>query len=85
MQGKQLCSFAEYAATKRKWGILTFHEFVESTSPWVPGRADHTPPLPAAAFRTLCEYLEKETPRLWTAPVLTVAKRVIGWRGSDDD
>ncbi len=83
MSGEQLCGFAADAAAKKRWAILTFHQFqVEPASAWVPASADHAPPLPAAAFRTLCEYLRDEGERIWTAPVVTVARHVIAWRAT---
>ena len=85
MSGEQLCGFAADAAAKERWAILTFHQFQdEPASPWVPASPDHAPPMPAAAFRALCEYLRGESQRIWTAPVVTVARSVIAWRNAGD-
>ena len=80
MSGEQLCGFAA-AAAKQRWTILTFHQLQdEAAAAWVPASADHAPALPAAAFRTLCKYLRDEDDRIWTAPVVTVARHIIAWR-----
>ena len=81
MTGSHLCGFAEAAAEKGRWGILTFHGFQQGPgSPWVPGSSYHGSPVSADSFRELCEHLATHQERIWTAPVLTIAQHVAAWR-----
>lgn len=81
MSGQDLCGFAEDAVKKERWCILTFHDLQHSPgSDWVPGSSYHDGPFSASGFRELCEYLAANSARIWTAPVVKVAQRVINWR-----
>ncbi len=85
MSGKDLCGFAESAIQKGRWCILTFHSLQnEPGGPWIPGGSYHGSPLPADSFRELCEYLAANRSRIWTAPVLEIANRIIEWRKNMD-
>ena len=81
MSGKDLCGFAEDAIQKKRWCILTFHSLQhEPGGEWMPGGAYHGSPLPADNFRELCQYLDANRERIWTAPVLEITNRIIEWR-----
>ena len=86
MSGEQLCQMVENTATTGRWTVLTFHYFQEEPGPdapapaWKPGSVYHEPNLPATAFRELCAYLAANRERLWIAPIVTIAQRVIEWR-----
>jgi peptidoglycan/xylan/chitin deacetylase (PgdA/CDA1 family) len=69
MSGAELVGLAERAASQGRWGILTFHGI-------------HQGHLPVADvdFRELCGFLAKNRNRIWVAPVVTVARRLIEWR-----
>lgn len=70
-QGIELVGLAERAATHSQWGIMTFHSIDEgrlSTSQF--------------AFRELCDFLNRHRDRIWVAPMVTVALRIIEWRKS---
>jgi len=67
--GIELIGLAERVAAQSQWGIMTFHSLDEgrlSISQW--------------AFRELCEFLACNRGRIWVAPMVTVAKRIIEWR-----
>jgi hypothetical protein len=67
-RGAELVGLAEQCATRRRWGILTFHGI-------------HQGHLPVAdvEFRELCEYLARAR-HIWVAPVAEVAAAIIAWR-----
>lgn len=69
MPGAKLIGLTESAVTQGRWGIFTFHN-VHRDDPFTP-----TP-----AFRRLCAFLVKHQDRIWVAPVVTVAHRIIEWR-----
>jgi peptidoglycan/xylan/chitin deacetylase (PgdA/CDA1 family) len=56
------------------WVILTFHDVGEGRR----SNLFNTEP----AFRELCEFLARHRDRLWTAPVVEVARHIIAWRSS---
>ena len=63
------------------WIILTLHGL--QTEPNREGRLTplfHGNPLPADCFHELCKYLGERRAEIWTAPVVTVAKKIIAWR-----
>ncbi len=69
--GVELVGLAERTAAHSQWGIMTFHSIDEgrlSVSGW--------------AFRELCEFLDRNRGRIWVAPMVTVALRIIEWRRS---
>jgi hypothetical protein len=83
MSGSDLCGFAKKAVETKRWAILTFHSLQEGEgAPWFPGESYHGSPLPVNSFRELCEYLDGQRQKIWTAPVIDVAKQVIKWRGT---
>ena len=69
MTGAQLVGLAERAASQGRWAILTFHGV-------------HEGPLSVGAgdLAELCDFLERQQDRIWTAPVAVVAQRVRAWR-----
>ena len=81
MPGSELCLFAEESAKQGRWVILVFHGFQkEPRSQRVPGSSWHGSPVSADDFRELCQYLDANRDRIWTAPALTIAQRIIEWR-----
>lgn len=69
--GIELVGLAERTAAYSQWGIMTFHSIDEgrlSVSQW--------------AFRELCDFLDRNRNRIWVAPMVTVALRIIEWRKS---
>lgn len=84
MPGSELCEMAEGAAAQERWGILVFHGFQNKPrSSRVPGSYYHGSPVSADDFRELCQYLDANRDRIWTAPVIAIAQRIIVWRGND--
>jgi peptidoglycan/xylan/chitin deacetylase (PgdA/CDA1 family) len=67
--GAELIGLVENSVMQGRWAILTFHG-LEST---------HLPVAPSD-FRELAVHLDQHRQRIWTAPVVTVAQRVIAWR-----
>jgi peptidoglycan/xylan/chitin deacetylase (PgdA/CDA1 family) len=67
--GAELVGLAERAATTGTWCILTFHGVHEGHLPV--GRSD---------LEELVVHLSRGRDRLWTAPVVEVARRVAAWR-----
>ena len=81
MSGSQLSGFAETSAKQGRWGILTLHGFQKDPAPpWTSGSYYHGSALPSDNFRELCEYLAENRERIWTAPVVEIAQRIIAWR-----
>ena len=68
--GAMLVGLAERAALGR-WVILTFH-----------GIGDSELTNTAGSLRELAAFLARSRPRLWTAPLGTVAQRIAAWRES---
>ena len=64
-----LVGMAEQAATLCRWTIFTIH-----------GIDDGHLPLSEVAFRELCGFLAGQRTRIWTAPVVEVAKRIAAWK-----
>ncbi|MGH2352727.1 MAG: polysaccharide deacetylase family protein [Chloroflexota bacterium] len=71
--GAALVGLAERAALG-SWAIFTFHDVGISGGQ---SRLVNT----EADFRELCAFLARHRGRLWTAPVATVAQRIVTWRG----
>ena len=69
MTGAELVGLAEEAATKGRWGIMTFHGIQE-------GHLSITD----RALETLCIHLSRHRDRIWTAPVATIAQQLSAWR-----
>jgi len=72
--GPELVGLAE-RTTQGRWGILTFHGIQQG----------HLP-VADVDFQELVEFLGNNRDRIWVAPVIEVAKRIIEWRketGSD--
>lgn len=69
MWGAELVGLAERAASQGRWAILTFHGI-------------HQGHLSVADvdLRELCAFLARSRNRLWVAPVVTVARRILEWR-----
>ena len=67
--GPTLVGVAERAAIQGRWSILTFHGV-------------HQGHLSVADvdLRELCAHLQRHRDRIWTAPVITVARRIVEWR-----
>jgi len=66
--GPELVGMAE-RTTQGRWGILTFHGIQQG----------HLP-VADVDFRELLEFLGNNERRIWVAPVVEVAKRVVDWR-----
>ena len=69
MSGAALVGLAERAMAGGRWAILTFH-----------GINDGHLSVTNGDLRELLDHLQRHQERLWTAPVATVAQRVIDWR-----
>lgn len=69
--GIELVGLAEHTAAHSQWGIMTFHSIDE-------GRLS----ISQTAFRELCDFLARHRDRIWVAPMVTVALRIIEWRRS---
>ncbi|MBM3213447.1 polysaccharide deacetylase [Candidatus Poribacteria bacterium] len=69
MSGPELVGHAERAAGEGRWVILTFHGVGEGHL--LVGESE---------FRELCGFLRRHRGRIWTAPVIQVAKSVDAWR-----
>ena len=81
MSGSDLCGLVDKGTDDGRWIILTLHGL--QTEPNREGRLTplfHGNPLPADCFRELCKYLGERRAEIWTAPVVTVAKKIIAWR-----
>jgi hypothetical protein len=69
MSGEKMVGLVKQAVSEGRWAIFTFHGVDEG----------HLP-VAEEALRTLCAYLARERHRIWTAPVVAVARHVKGWR-----
>ena len=69
--GATLVGLAERAASQDRWTILTFHGINQG----------HLT-VADVDLRELCAHLSRHRERLWTAPVITVARRILDWRVS---
>jgi hypothetical protein len=69
MSGPELVGLAERAAAQGRWVILTFHGVGEGHL--LVGQGE---------FEELCAHLASHRERVWTAPVLEVARAVAAWR-----
>ena len=81
MPGLELCALADESVRQGRWVVLVFHGLQkEPRSPRVPGSYYHGSPVSAEDFRELCKYLDDNRDRIWAAPVVTVAQKIIAWR-----
>ena len=71
MSGAEMFGLAEQAAAQGRWAIMTFH-----------GVGSGHLSVGASDFRELCEALNRHRDRIWTAPVIEVAKHIRQWRAS---
>lgn len=69
MAGAELVGLAERAASQGRWAILTFHGVHEGNLA-----------IGAGDLAELCEFLDRQKDRIWTAPVATIAQQVQAWR-----
>jgi peptidoglycan/xylan/chitin deacetylase (PgdA/CDA1 family) len=67
--GPTLVGLAERAADQSRWTILTFH-----------GVNQGHLTVSEVDLRELCEHLRRHRERIWTAPLVTVARRIVDWR-----
>jgi len=67
--GSELVGLAESTTHDGRWGILTFHGI-------------HQGHLPVADvdFQELIDFLDRNRRRIWVAPTVEVAQRIIDWR-----
>jgi peptidoglycan-N-acetylglucosamine deacetylase len=72
--GATLVGLAERAASQGRWTILTFH-----------GLNQGNLAVADVDLRELCAHLRRHRERLWTAPVITVARRIVDWRAGTAD
>ncbi|MGB9597132.1 MAG: polysaccharide deacetylase family protein [Candidatus Poribacteria bacterium] len=68
--GIELVGLAERTATYNQWGIMTIHGIDDG------GNLS----LSMSAFRELCDFLNRNRNRIWVAPVIDVAQKIINWR-----
>jgi peptidoglycan-N-acetylglucosamine deacetylase len=69
--GATLVGLAERAATQGRWTIFTFH-----------GVNQGHLTVSEVDLKELCVHLQRHRDRLWTAPVIQVARRIMDWRAS---
>ena len=69
MTGAELVGLAESTVAQGRWGILVFHGI----------HAGHLS-IGERDLAELCAFLARHRERVWTAPVATVAERLLGWR-----
>ncbi len=67
----EMIGLVEEAAVQRRWAVLTFHGIAE-------GHLSVT----ESDFSGLCNYLRHQRARIWTAPVVSVARAIRDWRAS---
>jgi len=67
--GAAMVGLAERAAAEGRWTVLTFHGVHEGHLSVAEGD-----------LRELCAFLERHRERIWTVPLVTVARRVRDWR-----
>jgi len=68
--GIELVGLAERTAVHSQWGIMTFHGIDDG------GALS----ISSAAFRELCDFLNRNRDRIWVAPMVTVVLRISEWR-----
>jgi len=68
--GIELVGLAERTASLSQWGIMTIHGIDDG------GNLS----LSMSAFRELCNFLDRNRDRIWVAPMVDVAQRIIEWR-----
>ena len=81
MSGTDLCGLVDKGTDGGRWLILTFHGL--QTEPYRRGALTplfHGEALPADCFRELCKYLADRRTEILTAPVVTIAQKIIAWR-----
>ncbi|MGH2390091.1 MAG: polysaccharide deacetylase family protein [Chloroflexota bacterium] len=67
--GAAMVGLAERAAAEGRWTVLTFHGIHEGHLSVAEGD-----------LRELCAFLDRHRDRIWTAPLVDVARRVRTWR-----
>jgi len=67
--GPTLVGLAESCATQGKWGIFTFHGIDQG----------HLS-VNEVDFEELLRHLQLHSDRIWTAPIVEVARRILDWR-----
>ena len=65
----EMIGLVEDAVAKHRWVILTFHGI----------HAGHLS-VAEVDFIGLCQHLDRNKKRIWTAPVITVSNRIRSWR-----
>ena len=68
--GIELVGLANRTVAYNQWGIITIHGIDDG------GHLS----LSMMAFRELCDFLNRNKNRIWVAPVVEVAQRIIQWR-----
>ena len=71
MSGAELVGLAERATAQNRWAVLTFHGIHQG----------HLS-VQDVDFRELVTHLARHRHRIWVAPVVEVAQRLIEWRKS---
>jgi hypothetical protein len=71
MSGAELVGLADRAAAQGRWSVLVFH-----------GVHQGHLSIQEGDLRELIIYLARHRDRIWTAPVVAVAQRLIKWRKS---
>jgi peptidoglycan/xylan/chitin deacetylase (PgdA/CDA1 family) len=72
--GAELIGLVERSVAQARWAILTFHGL----------EATHLPIAPSD-FRELTAHLARHRQRIWTAPLVSVAQRILAWRARRTD
>ncbi|MCY4546273.1 MAG: polysaccharide deacetylase family protein [Gemmatimonadetes bacterium] len=67
----EMIGLVEVAAGQNRWAVLTFHGISE-------GHLSVT----ESDFTGLCNFLREHRDRIWTAPVVTVARSIHAWRSA---
>ncbi|MDB5076846.1 MAG: polysaccharide deacetylase [Chloroflexi bacterium] len=67
--GAQMVGLAEQAAAEGRWTVLTFHGVHEGNLS-----------VAESDLRELCAFLARHRDRIWTAPLVAVARQVRDWR-----
>ena len=81
MPGYELWLTAEESIKQGRWLIFVFHGFQrEPRAPRNPGSYWHGSPVSGDDLRELCKYLNAKRNEIWTAPVVTIAQRIVEWR-----
>ncbi len=65
----EMIGLVEEALGQGRWAVLTFHGISE-------GHLSVT----ESDFSSLCDYLRKHRDRIWTAPIVDIARAIYAWR-----